>query len=135
VDPDRISQVLGNLLENAIRHSPAGGEVSIRLESEEGGEAVRVTIRDGGPGVPEEHLPNVFERFYRADVSRSRSAGGSGIGLAVVKQLVEAHGGRVWVESPPGEGASFGFTLPADDGSRVLKRPQPSEEWRRNGHT
>ncbi|CAN5270976.1 hypothetical protein BH24ACT16_BH24ACT16_01270 [soil metagenome] len=113
VDQDRISQVLGNLLENALRHTPRGGGVTVRIESDEPAETVRVTVSDTGPGIPEDHLPNVFERFYRADPSRTRSGGGSGIGLAVVRQLVEAHGGRVWVESPPGEGASFGFTLPA----------------------
>lgn len=137
VDPDRISQVLGNLLENAIRHSPEGGDVTLRLEPEEGGEAVRATVRDAGVGIPEEHLPNVFERFYRADRARSRSGGGSGIGLAVVKQLVEAHGGTIWVKSPPGEGASFGFTLPAAGtgaDQRAAGPPQASERWMGNGH-
>jgi signal transduction histidine kinase len=112
-DPDRISQVFGNLVENALRHTPHDGKVLLRLEPAETGEAVRATITDTGPGIPEEHLPNVFERFYRADRTRSRASGGSGIGLAVVRQLVEAHGGRVWVESPPGEGASFVMLLPA----------------------
>jgi two-component system sensor histidine kinase BaeS len=135
-DRDRISQVLGNLLENAIRHTPEGGEVAVRLEPSPQPEEVRVTVRDTGPGVPEEHLPNVFERFYRADRARARANGGSGIGLAVVKQLVEAHGGRVWAESPPGEGATFGFALPA---AIAREGPDPaagtpvSEGWSRNG--
>lgn len=132
VDPDRISQVFGNLLENAIRHSPQGGVVTVRLEPDEGGEAVRTMVRDAGSGIPREHLPNVFERFYRADRARSRSGGGSGIGLAVVKQLVEAHGGTVWAESTPGEGACFAFTLPATAGPRAAGRPQASEGWSRN---
>jgi signal transduction histidine kinase len=134
VDPDRISQVLGNLLENALRHTPEGGRVMVSLEPEDGGEEVRVTVHDTGVGVPEDHLPNLFERFYRADQARSRSEGGSGIGLAVVKQIVEAHGGRVWVQSTPGEGASFGFTLPAAGaGLRADTPSQASEGWTRNG--
>ena len=134
VDPDRISQVLGNLVENAIRHTPEGGRIMVSLEPENGGQTVRVTVHDTGAGVPEDHLPNVFERFYRADRSRSRSGGGSGIGLAVVKQLVEAHDGRVWVQSTSGEGASFDFTLPANGEPQLPKRSQASEEWTRNGH-
>lgn len=138
VDPDRISQVLGNLLENALRHTPEGGRVMVSLEPENGGKAVRVTVHDTGAGVPEDHLPNVFERFYRADRARPRSGGGSGIGLAVVKQLVEAHDGRVWVQSTPGQGATFGFTLPAagagTQGPQAAISPQESEEWTRNGH-
>ena len=133
-DPDRISQVLANLLENALRHTPESGRVMVSLEPEDGEEAVRMMVHDTGAGVPEDDLPNVFERFYRADRARSRSEGGSGVGLAVVKQLVEAHGGRVSVKSTPGQGASFGFTLPAvGTGSRVPKRAQESEEWTHNG--
>ncbi len=133
-DPDRISQVLANLLENALRHTPESGRVMVSLEPEDGEEAVRMTVHDTGAGVPEDDLPNVFERFYRADPARSRAEGGSGVGLAVVKQLVEAHGGRVSVQSTPGQGASFGFTLPAvGTGPRVPKRAQESEEWTHNG--
>lgn len=135
VDPDRVSQVLGNLLENAIRHTPPGGEVAVRLEPSTHTDEVRVTVRDSGPGVPQEHLPNVFDRFYRADGARARTNGGSGIGLAVVKQLVEAHGGRVWAESPPNEGATFGFALPtavAREGPDPAGAPV-SEGWSRNG--
>jgi two-component system, OmpR family, sensor histidine kinase BaeS len=112
-DPDRISQVLRNLLENALRHAPKGGGITVRLEPGARPGDAKVTVHNTGPGITEEHLPNLFERFYRADLARSRTNGGSGIGLAVVKQLVEAHGGRVWAESPPGEGATFGFALPA----------------------
>jgi two-component system sensor histidine kinase BaeS len=113
VDPDRVSQILGNLLENALRHTPPGGRVELSVGPGEEPTTLQVTVRDSGPGIPAEHLPNVFEHFYRVDRARSRSAGGSGIGLAVVKQLVEAHGGRVWAESPPGRGATFGVELPA----------------------
>ena len=130
VDPDRLAQVLGNLLDNALRHTPPGGEVVVRLEPVAKRHEVRVTVRDTGSGIPQVHLPNVFERFYRADRARTRAVGGSGIGLAVVKQLVEAHGGRVWAESRPPEGATFGFVLPA------ALEPAPvrtDEGWSRNG--
>lgn len=112
-DQDRISQVLGNLLDNALRHAPPRGEVTVKLESDAEQGRVQLTVSDTGPGIPTEHLPNVFERFYRADQARSRAAGGSGIGLAVVKQLVEAHGGQIWAESPTGGGTSFTLMLPA----------------------
>ena len=113
VDPDRVGQVLGNLLDNALRHTPPGGTVVVRVGAGSRPDTLEVVVRDTGPGIPAEHLPNIFERFYRADRARARSAGGSGIGLALVKQLVEAHGGEVWVESPAGEGARFGLVLPA----------------------
>lgn len=111
-DQDRISQVLGNLLDNALRHAPTRGEVTVKLESDADWGRVQLTIHDTGAGIPPEHLPNVFERFYRADQARSRAAGGSGIGLAVVKQLVEAHGGQIWADSPTGGGTSFTLMLP-----------------------
>ncbi len=74
---------------------------------------IRLDVSDSGSGIPPEHLPHVFERFYRVDPSRSRSTGGSGIGLAIARQLMEAHGGRIWAESEPGKGSVFHFTLPA----------------------
>lgn len=86
---------------------------------------LQAKVQDSGAGIAAEHLPNVFEHFYRADRARSRKNGGSGIGLAVVKQLVEAHGGRVWAESPPGEGVTFGLVLPA-----TPTGPQPSSRSR-----
>ncbi len=132
IDPDRISQVFGNLLENALRHTPPGGRVELRVGPGESAATLRTTVRDTGPGIPAEHLPNVFEHFYRADRARSRSAGGSGIGLAVVKQLVEAHGGRVWAESPPGEGATFGLALPVN-GARPSGQPERCGKEGQNG--
>ena len=134
VDPDRVAQVLGNLLDNALRYTPPGGEVVVRLESGAQRDEVRVTVRDTGSWIPEEHLPNIFERFYRADHARTRTDGGSGIGLAVVKQLVEAHGGVVWAESRPGEGTTFGFALPAaGPGEFETARPRNDEGWSPNG--
>ncbi len=117
VDADRISQVISNLVSNALRYTPAGGKIAVRAWPEAA--AVAVSVTDTGPGIAAEDLPYVFDRFYRADKSRSRSSGGSGLGLAIVKQLVEAHGGRVWVESPVFNGAEgthygtrFTFVLP-----------------------
>lgn len=110
-DTDRIIQVLTNLVDNALRYTPEGGEVTL-LASRSGGQ-VQVTVKDTGVGIPPEHLPHVFTRFYRIDKSRSRQAGGSGIGLTITKHLVEAHGGRIWVESEgKGQGSAFTFTLP-----------------------
>lgn len=121
LDADRMGQVLANLLSNAARHVPAG-EGWVRLQvgvspcqpRHEGGPAeVRVTVEDNGPGVDPASLPYLFDHFYRADRSRSRQTGGSGIGLAIVKSVVEAHGGRVWAANRPEGGALFGFALPA----------------------
>ncbi len=121
-DADRISQVVSNLVSNALRYTPAGGKITVRVWPEVAADdqaTVAVSVTDTGMGIAPEDLPHVFDRFYRADKSRSRSSGGSGIGLAIVKQLVEAHGGRVWVESPvfngagkSGYGTRFTFTLP-----------------------
>ncbi len=109
-DPERVQQVLSNLLANALRHTPPGGTVTLGARVE--GEAVRFYVRDTGPGIPPEHQPRVFERFYRVDPARTRGAGGSGVGLTVAKGLVEAMGGRIGLESEPGRGAEFFFTLP-----------------------
>ncbi len=122
VDPQRIGQVLGNLLSNALIHTPSGGQVvisarrcpeaaSLTVEGARESE-VGLSISDTGEGIPSEHLPYIFERFYRADKSRSRATGGTGLGLAIARQLVEAHGGRIEVESEVGQGTVFTFTLP-----------------------
>jgi len=99
VDADRIAQVIRNLLSNALRHTPARGRVTVTCGKDKS-QSLLITVSDTGEGIPPIDLPYVFDRFYRADKSRSRASGGSGIGLAIVKQLVEAHGGRVWAESP-----------------------------------
>jgi signal transduction histidine kinase len=114
VDPDRIGQVLGNLLDNALRHTPTGGRVSVAARAVESGAAVEFVVTDTGDGIPVESLPHLFERFYRVDRARDRAHGGSGIGLAIVKALVEAHGGWVRVHSNGlGCGATFAFAIPA----------------------
>ena len=111
VDRERMGQVLGNLLDNALRHTPAGGSVTLRGEPQAGG--VTLSVTDTGSGIPAEHLPRVFERFYRVDTARSRTDGGSGIGLAIVKALVDAHGGRVTALSDgPGHGTRIEVHLP-----------------------
>jgi len=109
-DPHRIRQVLCNLLNNALDFTPRGGRVTTVVQPD--GQWVRVEVRDTGRGIAPEHLPFVFERFYRADKSRTRATGGAGLGLAIVKQLVEAHGGRVWADSAVGAGSVFSFVLP-----------------------
>jgi histidine kinase len=110
-DEDRITQVLFNLVANAIQYTPEGGQVIISAVSQ--ADQILVSVSDSGIGIPPEHLANLFTRFYRVDKSRSRSAGGgSGIGLTIAKHLVEAHGGQIWVESKgDGQGSAFTFTL------------------------
>ncbi len=110
IDAQRIEQVLLNLLTNAERYTPVEGQIRLVL-TVRGSEAV-VQISDTGPGIKPEDLPYVFERFWRADKSRSRATGGSGLGLAIAKYFIEAHSGHIWVESTPGQGATFLFSLP-----------------------
>ncbi len=111
VDSHRISQVLANLLSNALRYQKGGGKVEVSVASVNDG--VELAVQDSGPGIPEQDLPHLFERFYRVDQSRSRESGGSGLGLAIAKELVEAHGGRIWAESQLGKGSRFALHLPA----------------------
>jgi signal transduction histidine kinase len=106
-DRERVLQVFGNLIGNAIKFTPKGGEIRI-LTSLDNGE-VRFTVADSGPGIPPEHLSHVFDRYWQA---KSTAKLGTGLGLSIAKGIVEAHGGRIWVESPPGYGAQFNFTLP-----------------------
>jgi two-component system, OmpR family, sensor histidine kinase BaeS len=110
-DPDRLGQVLANLLDNALRMTPTGGGVTVSAGSTPGG--VQIEVSDTGAGIAAEHVDHLFERFYRVDTARDRTHGGSGIGLAISKALVEAHGGRVSAHSPgPGHGATFRVWLP-----------------------
>jgi signal transduction histidine kinase len=132
-DRERLHQVLYNLLDNAFRFTPSGGEVRVRARPESG--SCQITVEDTGAGIPESHLPYVFERFYRVDPSRSREDGGTGIGLAIARSVVEAHGGRIWAESDVGTGSRFHFALPMSgpagarrtsngDGTRDPREPQ-----------
>jgi len=110
-DPDRIMQVMVNLLSNALRYTPAGGLVEVSLTPL--GEYVRISVRDTGIGIEAEHLPLIFERFYRVDKSRTRNSGGTGIGLTIARHLVYASGGEIWAESDgAGKGSTFHVTLP-----------------------
>ncbi|BAL99480.1 MULTISPECIES: sensor histidine kinase [Caldilinea] len=126
-DALRIEQVLHNLLDNALRHTPEHGTVVVRLCVSQ--EHVILTVTDNGSGISAEDLPRVFDRFYRGDPSRQRATGGAGLGLAIARKLVEAHGGSIWVDSPaPGSdrGAEFGIRLP--------RRPIRSEALQRRPH-
>ena len=110
IDSRRISQVLLNLIDNAITHTPQGGIITITARKLD--DWVEIGIEDTGEGIPAEHLPNVFERFYRVDKSRARATGGTGLGLAIARSLVEAHGGKIEVKSEEGKGSHFAFTIP-----------------------
>ncbi|MCB0001474.1 MAG: HAMP domain-containing protein [Anaerolineae bacterium] len=110
-DGQQIARVLSNLVSNALRHTPSGGEVQV--SATRAGQWVTVQVADSGEGIAAVDLPHVFDRFYRGEKSRSRATGGSGLGLAIAHSIVEAHSGRIWVESEQGHGACFFFTLPA----------------------
>jgi signal transduction histidine kinase len=119
IDPTRIEQVLGNLVTNSIRYTPPGGNIRVSLKEatkdtidQLASPSLVLSVADTGEGIPQEHIPHIFERFYRVEKSRSRSEGGSGLGLAIVKQIVHAHGGKVWVESEVGKGSTFYVALP-----------------------
>ncbi len=109
-DRDRLAQVFSNLLNNAIHYGREGGNCSVHAFDI--GEMVLVEVSDDGPGIAAEHLPRLFERFYRVGKSRARNEGGTGLGLAIVKHIVETHGGTITVKSEEGQGATFSFTLP-----------------------
>jgi signal transduction histidine kinase len=109
--PEKIGRVLSNLINNAVRHTPAGGSVTVEARRDIHAGWVRVDVVDSGEGIPPEDLPHIFERFFRGEKSRSRSSGGAGLGLAIAKGIVEAHGGRLAVESQVGKGSTFSFTL------------------------
>ncbi len=110
-DPDAVRQILTNLFDNALRHTLAGGRITVSADPANDG--VVLAVRDTGSGIAPEHLPRIFERFYRADPGRSRAQGGTGLGLAIVKHLVEAHGGRAEARSTPGKGTTIRMYFPA----------------------
>ena len=109
-DVTRLRQVVDNIIANAVRNSPRGEPVEVRVARD--GDSATVSVIDRGPGIPAADLDRIFERFYRVDEARGRERGGAGLGLAIVRRLVELHGGRVWADSAPGEGATVTFTLP-----------------------
>ncbi|WP_396894783.1 sensor histidine kinase [Mycolicibacterium sp.] len=122
-DGQRLSQVLSNLLDNALRHTPPGGHVT--LAADQKGNDVTFTVTDDGDGIAAEHLPRVFERFYRADSARDRGRGGSGIGLAIAQALIEAHGGHIMVASQGlGHGTTFTVALPIRSPASAQDHPQ-----------
>jgi signal transduction histidine kinase len=112
IDKDRISQVIANLLSNAMKYTPEGGSIKV-IVTETPKDGI-IKVIDNGIGIPERELPLVFERFYRSDKSRDRKTGGAGIGLAIVKSIVTAHGGRVVAESAVEQGSCFTVSIPKD---------------------
>lgn len=110
IDEDRIEQVMTNLIDNALRHTPAGGQVIVKVEQEQG--YAKVSVNDTGIGIPEEDLQYVFERFYKADKARTLGKSGTGLGLAIASNIINAHDGKIYAESKVGEGTSFVFLLP-----------------------
>lgn len=121
-DPQRISQVLGNLVTNALRYTPPGGTITLSAwyDLVAGQPQVCMAVSDTGTGIAPEDLPHVFDRFWRADRSRSRSSGGAGLGLAIAKRIIDAHQGRVWAYSDPGQGTTVAFSLPLAVSSPLL---------------
>jgi two-component system phosphate regulon sensor histidine kinase PhoR len=110
IDVDRVQQVVANLVHNAIKFTPAGGQIHVSASEDPAAGELIVAVRDSGAGIAADDLPRIFERFYKTD--RARSGGGTGLGLAIAKHIVQAHGGRIWAESVPGKGSTFYFTLP-----------------------
>lgn len=110
MDPERMREVFSNIIENALRYTPQNGHITLSANLIEG--AIQMSARDTGPGVATEELDRIFERFYRAETSRARDKGGSGLGFAIAKSIVERHGGRIWAESKPGEGLTVVIELP-----------------------
>jgi signal transduction histidine kinase len=122
-DTERLRQLVWNLVENAVRYTPAGGTVTVA--SRDRGTIAELTVADTGIGIPAEHLPHIFERFYRVDTGRSRQVGGTGLGLSIVRQVAEAHGGQVRVRSTVGQGTTFTVVLPVSPRS---PEPTPTAE-------
>jgi len=125
VDRRRIEQVLTNLLSNAHKFTPKGGHIAVGLAERD--DCLEVSVSDDGPGIPPEEQERIFDKFYV--VADGRSASGVGLGLYIARQLVELHGGRIWVESTPGQGSTFRFTLPKDD--RILPPSTQSSRFSR----
>ena len=105
-----MTQVLDNVISNALKYSPEGGNITFRLE--EGTDEIQISVSDEGVGIPKDQVNKIFDRFYRVDKARSRNLGGTGLGLAIAKEMVEAHGGKIWAESKDEVGTTIFITLP-----------------------
>jgi two-component system OmpR family sensor kinase len=127
-DRDRLKQVLLNLVDNAIKYTPQGGEVTLSLTKDS--TWVKIAVQDTGIGIAPDHIPNLFDRFYRVDKARSRDAGGSGLGLAIAKSVVEAHNGKITVESEVGKGSTFTVWLPLPETKTISNAPTPAPATR-----
>jgi two-component system phosphate regulon sensor histidine kinase PhoR len=127
-DQRRLAEVLQNLLDNARQYTLPGGEIVLSAEAHE--LEVVFTVADTGIGIPQADQSRIFERFYRVDAARSREAGGTGLGLAIAKHLIEAQGGRIWVESEIGKGSRFHFSVPIFDAERLMFRASPVSQSR-----
>ncbi len=125
VDRERIEHVFDNLIMNAIQHTPRGGSVSVGAFAQ--GERARFVVRDSGEGIPAEHVARIFEKFYR--VPSTRHTGGAGLGLAIVREIIAAHGGEIEVSSQPGKGTTFTFTLPAIRFSNETTSLEMKKPW------
>ncbi len=113
-DPDRLKQVILNLVDNALRYTPPDGNVTLSALHDPAAGMARIQVQDSGPGIPPGDIPHIFDRFYRGDPSRARASGNTGLGLAIARAIVQAHGGTIEVRSTPGSGACFTVILPAD---------------------
>ncbi|GKV57711.1 PAS domain-containing sensor histidine kinase [Sporosarcina sp. NCCP-2222] len=120
IDPDKLTQVIDNIISNALKYSPDGGDVRFGVTTS--GDFIKVMISDDGMGIPKANVTRIFERFYRADRARSRAMGGTGLGLAIAKEMINAHGGDIWAESEEGKGTTIFFTLP-------YEQQQEDGEW------
>ncbi len=121
MDPDKIEQVLTNLIDNAIRHTAEDGTVTVSYNIK--ADNITISVTDNGAGIPEEDLPFVFERFYKADKARTRGRSGTGLGLAIAKNIIETHNGKISVQSKEGHGTTFSFRLP-----KALENKQKRDE-------
>ncbi|HMC23175.1 MAG TPA: ATP-binding protein, partial [Thermoanaerobaculia bacterium] len=125
-DRDRLEQVLGNLLENAVKYSPDGSEIFVDVQ--EHGEQIVTSVCDRGIGIPNDELSQVFERFHRGRQVSSTNYGGLGLGLYIARQIVERHGGAIWVESKEGSGTTFSFSLPPASVHAAATAPQQRQQ-------
>ena len=119
LDQERITQVLHNLLGNAIKFTPRRGQITIEAKARDGSEELEVSVADTGTGIPQEALSKLFQKFQQVGERAATDIGGTGLGLAIAKEIVELHGGRIWAESERGQGAKFTFTLPVAGRARA----------------